>query len=180
MVFVNGGSVLPGMFKIINYGNGAVVGSGAGQGSGTVIGHEMVQGDNTVGAVAWSATTAFGGSNAVESFSSVGSGDILFNAAGTRLATPLSPAKVNFLAPDGSVTSVFAPFYGTSAAAPDAAAVAALVQQADPWLSPAQLTAVLADTAAPAGGGAAASGAGLIQADVAVQLALSLAHAAGH
>ena len=75
---------------------------------------------------------------------------------------------------------MFAPFYGTSAAAPDAAGVAALVLQADPWLTPAQLTSVLEQTAAPAAGGSPASGAGLLQADAAVQMALSLAHAAGH
>lgn len=178
VVWQNGGSTPPGLFKIINYGNGSI--SGGGSGSGTVIGQEMVPGANTVGAVAWSNTTAFGGNNAAEPYSSVGTGDILFNAAGQRLATPQSTAKVNFTAPDGSITSVFAPFYGTSAAAPDAAAVAALALQANPHLTPAQVTSVLEQSAAPAGGGgASAIGYGLVQADSAVALALSLAHG-GH
>jgi subtilisin family serine protease len=86
---------------------------------------------------------------------------------------------VDFLAPDGSVTSVFAPFYGTSAAAPDAAAVAALVLQSDPALTPAQLTQVLEASAIPASGPAAALGAGLVQADTAVSIALGLAHPSG-
>ena len=135
----------------------------------------MVPGANTVGAVAWSNTPAFGGSGAIEPYSSVGAGEILFDASGNRLAVPESTAKVDFTAPDGSLTSVLAPFYGTSAAAPGAAAVAALVLQADPSLSPAQLSAVLADTAV-GGGGSTGSGAGLIDADAAVKLALSLAH----
>jgi subtilisin family serine protease len=175
VVFANGGSSLPGTFKIINYGNGTI-NNDAGTGSGTVIGHEMVAGANTVGAVAYSATTAFGGTNTVENFSSVGTGTILYGANGQRLLTPESSSKVNFVAPDGSVTSVFAPFYGTSAAAPNAAAVAALMLQADPSLTPGQVTQLLEESAAPATGSDMAAGSGLIQADAAVQLALNYAH----
>ena len=180
VVWQNGGSAPPGQFKIINYGSGTLTGSGAGQGSGSVIGHELVPGANTVGAVAWSSTKAFGGSNAIEPFSSVGMGTILYDSNGNRLATPISSSKVNFTAPDGSLTSVFAPFYGTSAAAPNAAAVAALVLQADPDLTPAQVTSVLAQTASASGGGASAIGAGLLQADSAVQMALSMLRGSGH
>lgn len=176
VVFANGGPSLPGTFKIIDYGNGTI-NNDAGTGSGTVIGHEMVADANTVGAVAYSATTAFGGTNTVESFSSVGTGTILLNAAGQHLATPTSTGKVNFVSPDGSVTSVFAPFYGTSAAAPGAAAVAALMLQADPSLTPGQVTALLEQSAAPATGTDMSAGAGLINADAAVQLAWHLAHA---
>lgn len=179
VVWQNGGTTPPGLFKIIDYGSGQLTGPGVGQGSGTVIGHEMVPGGNTVGAVAWSDSARFGGRGTVEPFSSIGTGNILFSASGARLAQPLTPAKVNFTAPDGSVTSVFAPFYGTSAAAPCAAAVAALMLQADPALTPAQVTSVLTHTAAAGGGGAFAVGAGLVQADAAVGLALSLAHG-GH
>lgn len=180
VVWQNGGSTPPGLFKIINYGTGSLSGPGVGSGSGSVIGQEMVPGANTVGAVAWYNTAAYGGNNAIEPYSSVGSGDMLFNAQGNRLATPVSTAKVNFTAPDGSITSVFAPFFGTSAAAPNAAAVAALVLQADPHLTPAQVSSILAHSATPAGGGASASGAGLIQADSAVALALQYLHGAAH
>jgi subtilisin family serine protease len=172
VVFANGGANPPGMFKIINYGSGSI-NNDAGTGSGTVTGHEMVAGVNTVGAVAWSNTTAFGGNNNPEGFSSVGTGTILYGANGQLLSTPESNQKVNFLAPDGSVTSVFAPFYGTSAAAPDAAAVAALMLQANPYLTPAEVTTIMEDTATPVHGAAAvAAGAGLINAEAAVQMAL--------
>jgi hypothetical protein len=176
VVYANGGAAPPDMFKIINYGNGNISGGNVGDGSGTVIGHEMVMGDNTVGAMAWSSSPAFGGGNTAEPFSSVGTGDILYDANGNPLPQAVVPDKVNFLAPDGSVTSVFAPFYGTSAAAPAAAAVAALMLQANPDLTPAQVTSLLEQSAEPAGGAAFATGAGLIQADSAVGLALSLAH----
>lgn len=179
VLYANGGLAPPGLFKIIAYGNGGIVSAAAGQGSGSVIGHEMVPGANTVGAMAWSAAPRFGGSDTPESFSSVGTGTFLFSANGTPLATPQSTAKVDFLAPDGSMTSVLAPFYGTSAAAANAAGVAALVLQADPALTPVQVTQVLDQTAVPANGPVLATGAGLIQADAAVQLALSLHHAAG-
>jgi hypothetical protein len=179
VVFANGGSTLPGLFKIINYGNGSV-GDGSVGGSGTVIGQEMVPGANTVGAVDWSATKQFGGSNTVESFSSVGTGEMLFNASGTRLATPESTAKVNFVAPDGSVTSVFAPFCGTSAAAPGAAAVAALMLQLDPRLTPAQVTHLLEESTAPVSGSVLAGGTGLIQADVAMKLTEQLLQLGSH
>jgi subtilisin family serine protease len=179
VLYANGGSDVPGTFKIISYGNSTIADPNAGQGSGTVMGHEILPGVNTVGAVAWYNTAAFGGSNAVESFSSEGTGTFLLDPDGTRLASPQAAGSVDFLAPDGSVTSVFAPFYGTSAAAPDAAAVAALVLQADPALTPAQVTQVLEASAIPASGAASAVGAGLIQADTAVSIALGLAHAAG-
>lgn len=178
VVFANGGASLPGMFKIINYGNGTI-NNDAGAGSGTVIGHEMVAGANTVGAIDYATTPAFGGSGAVESYSSVGTGTILLGAAGQTLATPISTDKVNFVAPDGDMTSVFAPFYGTSAAAPVAAAVAALMLQADPSLLPAQVTSLLEQSAIPVLGADNAGGAGLIQANSAVQLALGFATSHG-
>jgi subtilisin family serine protease len=180
VVYANGGNTPPGQFKIIEYGNATLVapatGPAIGNGSGTVIGHEMVPGANTVGAIAWSATPRYGGSGQIEPFSSTGTGSFLFDAQGHRLPVPQSAEKVDFVAPDGTATSVFAPFYGTSAAAPAAAAVAALMLQADPWLTPAQVTQLLEQSAVPVSGPANATGAGLIQADAAVQLALAFAH----
>ncbi|HET9019030.1 MAG TPA: S8 family serine peptidase [Acetobacteraceae bacterium] len=179
VLYMNGGSAPPGLFKIVAYGNGAISSAAAGSGSGSVIGHEMVPGANTVGAMAWSAAPRFGGSNTPETFSSVGTGTYLLDANGAALAQPVSTAKVDFLAPDGSMTGVLAPFYGTSAAAANAAGVAALVLQADPALTPAQVTQVLEQTATPANGPALAAGAGLLQADAAVQAAVALLHATG-
>jgi hypothetical protein len=178
-IITDGGNTAPGLFKFIVYGQGTTINDpNAGIGSGSVIGHEMVADANTVGAIGAGNTPAFGGSDQVESFSSVGSGTTLFNASGNRLATPLSDDKVNFLAPDGTATSVFAPFYGTSAAAPVAAGVAALMLQADGALMPAQVSSMLALSAVPASGPAGSTGAGLIQASTAVQLATAADQAA--
>jgi hypothetical protein len=150
----------------------------AGQGSGSVHGHQLVPGVNTVGAVYWANTPAYHvPSDWTEEFSSSGPGELLFNQNGTPLTQPLSDGKVDFVAPDGIQTSVpgFQTFSGTSAAAPDAAAVAALMLQADPSLPPAQVASMLAQSAANMGLSAADQGAGLVQALGAVQLALNAA-----
>ena len=167
--------VAPGLLKYIVYSDqtGAITinDANAGIGSGSVIGHEMISAANTVGAV-----NANDGTNppTLEPFSSVGPGDILFDASGDRLAQPIDPNKINFTAPDGIATSVLNPFFGTSAAASNAAAVAALMLQANPKLTPAQVTDDLAKSALVTNGGSnAADGAGFIQAPGAVQAALA-------
>jgi Hint domain/Subtilase family len=165
----------PDLIKMINFDDAGTAGGGfvggASVGSGSIAGHALVPGANTVGAVNYINTPAFGHTLTLESFSSVGSGEFLFNSSGTRLASPEVLNKVNFTAPDGSTTSVFNPFLGTSAAAPDAAAVAALMLQANPALTPALITSDLESTALSMSGGTAAVGAGFIQAVPAVQLA---------
>jgi hypothetical protein len=171
-IITNGGGTVPGLLKYIAYGQGTTINDPrAGIGSGTSIGHEMVDAANVVGAVNYAGTQRFGGVSQVEAFSSASAGRTLFDAAGNRLATPRMGAGVDYVAPDGSATSVFPQFYGTSAAAPNAAAVAALMAQANPNLSPAQVSAILAQSAVSAGGTANTTGAGLIQADRALQLA---------
>ena len=84
------------------------------------------------------------------------------------------------MAPDGADTSFFGfqiqdgdtfpNFFGTSAAAPAAAAVDALIRQADPLLTAGQGVDILQSTALHQ----PASVAGLIQASVAVNLAWDL------
>ncbi len=177
VIVSNGLAAPPDLFKFIVYGNATIDNPQAGIGSGTVTGHELVTGANTVGAMAWSAAPRFGGNDQIEGFSSVGSGTLLFDSQGNRLPQPVDAGKVSFDAPDGSMTSVFAPFYGTSAAAPNAAAVAALMLQENPFLSPAQVSDMLAQSATAAQGAAGGTGAGLIQADGAVGLAMA---ALGH
>ncbi|MBC7637825.1 MAG: S8 family serine peptidase [Acetobacteraceae bacterium] len=173
-IFSNCGTTTPGLFKYIVYGNGTTINdSKAGKGSGTLIGHEQVGAANVVGAVAYNTTSTFGGKNVVEAFSSVGPSSLLFDAAGNRLATPGSSGGVDFVAPDGSATNVFNPFFGTSAAAPNAAAGAALMLQANPLLTPAQVSAGLAASALAAIGPVGSTGAGLIQATGAVKFALA-------
>jgi hypothetical protein len=157
----------------------------AGIGSGSVFGHALDGNASVIGAIAAASTPYFGTTPArEESTSSVGLGQLRFNQTGTVLASPQTLAKVDFSAADGvntewsaSVTPASPAFFGTSAAAPDAAAVAALMLQANPTLTPAQVTAMLkssAVTAVNSAGSAdvAAPGAGLIEADAAVKLAV--------
>lgn len=86
----------------------------------------------SVGAVDWQAP------NEIEFFSSRG---------------PTSDGRVKpeLVAPDGVITSVagFTPFFGTSAAVPHAAGAAALVLDAKPTITSAQLSAQLTHTAIP-------------------------------
>lgn len=172
-IFTNGGTSAPGQFKYIIYGQGTMINDPkAGKGSGTLIGHEEVAAANTVGAVAYNQTAAYGGRNTIEHFSSVGPGGLLFDANGNRLAQAAT-SGVDFVAPDGSATSVFNPFYGTSAAAPNAAGVAALMLQANRALTPAQVSADLLASTIAATGPNGAVGAGLIQAPAAVRMAFA-------
>lgn len=97
-----------------------------------------------------------GGSNPVEDFSSDGPRRIFYHANGT----PITPG--NFLATGGTVrqkpdlaaanrvataTPGFNPFSGTSAAAPHAAAIAALMLSANPSATPTEIRTALTSTA---------------------------------
>jgi hypothetical protein len=121
--------------------------------------------------------SAFSATNPVETFSSDGPRHIFFDGNGT----PITPGNVSatggavlqkpdISAADGvSVTGAggFPPtFYGTSAAAPHAAAIAALVKSANPALSPAQIRTALTSTAIDieAPGPDRDSGAGIVMA----------------
>jgi subtilisin family serine protease len=115
----------------------------------------------------------------LESYSSAGATPILFDLTGNRLATPdLRAIKPEIVAPDCANTTFFSPgvdlepdsfpnFCGTSAAAPHAAAVAALLLQAKPGSTPAQIYNTLEGTAIDMGapGFDNDSGFGFIQAD---------------
>ena len=113
----------------------------------------------------------------LESYSSTGGDPILFDTNGTRLTTPQIRNKPDFVGPDGvnntmlgaalssgSDTSLinavngtsiagcqdnesFPNFFGTSAAAPHAAAAAALMLQADSALTPTQIITNLQNSA---------------------------------
>jgi hypothetical protein len=136
----------------------------------------------------------------IDGYSSSGGDPILFTAEGVRLAAPLYRQKPDFAAPDG-VTNTFLGataaqmgfpgsgpaqvpqcsydpnlprFLGTSAAAPHAAAAAALLWQANPELTAAQIIAALRESALPMGNTVQApgvnydSGFGFIQVDAAL------------
>ena len=130
--------------------------------TGSTHGHSSPPGLYAFGVAATPASTAIGGvpnpigpypgpfnsSNMIELFSSDGPRRYFFNAD----SSPITPGnfsstggdlqnKPDLTAADGVSTATpgFSPFFGTSAAAPHAAAIAALVKSAAPFASQAQL-----------------------------------------
>ena len=150
--------------------------------SGTIYGHTNAATAEAVGAARYTRTPAFGVSPPeLESFSSSGGTPILFDTAGNRLANVEIGSKPEIVAPDGGDTTFFGTdtdgngspnFFGTSAAAPHAAGVAALFLQARPGSTPIQIYAALENTAIDMGasGFDYDSGFGLIQADAALAI----------
>ncbi|MEL6332389.1 MAG: S8 family serine peptidase [Cyanobacteria bacterium J06626_26] len=162
--------------------------------SGTLFGQANARGAQAVGAAFFTESPAFGDPTpTVEDFSAVGGTAILFDSEGNRLAEPDIRQKPDIVAPDGGNTTFFGRdiaidtdqfpnFFGTSAAAPNAAAVAALLLEAVPEASPTEIyqalqtSALDLDNPNTAGfdvGFDAASGFGLIQADGALQTLLN-------
>jgi Calx-beta domain/Subtilase family len=155
--------------------------------SGTLYGHANAAGAEAVGAAAYVNTPAFGVSPPVlNSFSSAGTTPILFGPAGNRLAPPdLRAGKPEIVAPDGADTTFFGTdtdgtlfpnFFGTSAAAPHAAGVAALLLENQPSLTPFEVYAKLENAAINMGapGFDNDNGFGLIQADAAFLPSLTI------
>jgi hypothetical protein len=138
----------------------------------TIIGHSGAAAAVSVGAV------GFDESDEPEPYSSRGPvvhyfGPVNGPSAAAALSAPEVISKPDVAATDCARTTFFVPtksfgvfrFCGTSAAAPHAAAVAALMKQSNPSLSYAQLRAALAASARPVGAfGPDAVGAGLIDA----------------
>ncbi len=124
--------------------------------SPTVYGHAAAAGAITVGAVAYFNTPAFSRAPVRSVFSSTGGVPILFDLDGRRLADPIVRSKPDILAPTGVNTTFFGSdsdgdglpnFSGTSAAAPHAAAVAALMLEQRPTLTPEAIRAIMQQTA---------------------------------
>ena len=162
----------PGFIKYIHLGTSTVTIAEFDTASGTVFGHANAAGATAVGAAFYARTPEFGVSPPLkESFSSAGPTSILFDTAGNRLATPITRPKPEIVGPDGVATTVFPTFFGTSAAAPHAAGVAALMFERRPGLSPAALSSALESTAVDMRepGFDFDTGSGLIQADAAIQ-----------
>ncbi|MES2517902.1 MAG: S8 family serine peptidase, partial [Bacteroidota bacterium] len=154
---------------------------------------------NSVGAIACAAasydkTPAFGvNPPTVESFSSKGGTKIMFSKFGVRLPAPVDRFKPEITAPDNANTSFFFAGYdyepdgkpnfaGTSAAAPHAGAVAALMLQGNPLLTPAQIKTALINSCTDMDdpttdgfdtGFDYGTGNGLIKADAAVQATIN-------
>ena len=119
--------------------------------------------------------------NKVETFSSDGPRRIFFDVNGNLLqgaatgnyksSGGIVRQKPDITAADGVQTSTpgFTTFYGTSAAAPHAAAIAALVREANPGMSVAQLRAKLMSSTVAIDNSAQTQGAGVLMAHLALE-----------
>src|SRR5205807_10092051 len=113
---------------------------------GSIFGQPAAAGAIAVGAI----DAADSGADTVEYYSSQGPSTIYSDFASQ---TKMMRNTLVGAAIDGVQTRVGQlgyfenPFYGTSAAAPHAAAIAALVKNANPSLSPAQVKQIMEDTA---------------------------------
>ncbi len=106
----------------------------------TLIGHAKASGAIATGAAYYKNTPAFGiDPPEIEGYSSLGGVANYFDIKGNRLAYPINRKKPEITAPDGGKTSFFGEFlgsdkfpsfFGTSAAAPHAAGVAAIMIEA--------------------------------------------------
>jgi len=136
-----------------------------------------------VGAIAFWDGGEFGSQNVNEPYSSTGPVIHVYAPDGTRLAAPQFLAKPDVTGPDANNTTFFIPgefintaqtypglgppspvnysdpnfpnFTGTSSAAPNLAAVAALMKQLNPLATPAQIKAAMTGTATPLNGATA-------------------------
>jgi hypothetical protein len=144
--------------------------------SGTVFGHANAAGARAVGTANYSQTPAFGVQPAVLApYSSRGGTTIRLSATGAPITS--ARRKPEIVAVDGVDTRFFGSsdtdgsgypnFYGTSAAAPHAAALAALARDLDSEAPPGAIYAALLESALDMGaaGYDDDSGAGLVQAD---------------
>jgi hypothetical protein len=165
--------------------------------SPTLQGHPGAAGAVAVGAAYFAQAPLCGTPPAMlESYSSAGGDPILFDTTGARLSTEVVRQKPDVVAPDG-VNNTFLGFtlysggitdgssveqcandprypnfFGTSAATPHAAGIAALLRQANGAVTPAQIYAALRQSAAPMGTTTPnfASGYGFVQAAAALAL----------
>jgi hypothetical protein len=173
-----GGTPAPGRIKFLlaDNGAGAKINSSLAPGGPTMQGHPLAAAAAAVGAAFYFNTPGCGTSPAtLHGYSSEGGDPTLFDTSGTRLATQQVRNKPDFVAPDGAnntilgadfaqynppitlTTSIagcddnaaFPNFFGTSAAAPHAAAAAALMLQANPALTNSQIVQALQNTALP-------------------------------
>ena len=147
--------------KYINFGVGSTIDTFATH-SSTNFGHSNSAGAMGVAASVYLATPAFGTDPPLlNDFSAKGGTPILFDTLGNRLAAPVDRQSPQVTGVDGANTTFFGSdisqdadsfpnFFGTSAAAPHVAAVAALMMQAaggPDSLSPQSIYSTLEETA---------------------------------
>ncbi|HEV2789983.1 MAG TPA: S8 family serine peptidase [Solirubrobacterales bacterium] len=163
LIFLQNGGGVSGV-EYPRSGGGDVVGP-------SIFGHAAAPGAIAVGAVRFNTTLA------PEPYSSRGPATLYFGpVSGTKPAAALPEPEVlskpEIAATDCGATTFFARkssgvwrFCGTSAAAPHAAGVVALMKEAEPTATPAQMRAALAGTGSPVGAfDSCAIGGGLVEA----------------
>jgi hypothetical protein len=171
------GSPAPGRIKLAweDDGAGSTITNFPPTNNATIQGHPGAAGAAAVGAAFFADTPlCLPGTRAqLEYFSSRGGTPILFDTSGTRLATPVVRQKPDFVTADGvnntflgftlasssyvdnsTVTQCannasYPNFFGTSAAAPHAAGLAALLLQANSSITPGDVYTAIRFTAAP-------------------------------
>ena len=183
----------PDLLKYILFEGGGVTINEFATNSSTTYGKANAAGAEAVGAAFYQETPEFGvNPPELEFFSSAGGTPILFDTDGNRLAEAQIRQKPEIVAPDGTNTTFFGStdiegdgfpnFFGTSAAAPHVAAVAALMLEAAPGTSPDVIYETLEQTALDMDdpftsgfdiGFDNGSGFGLIQADAAIEQLIS-------
>ena len=191
------GTAAPGRIKVVveDDGAGSTINAFPGNSvNATLQGHPGAAGAAAVGAAFYLNTLACGHNLGLEYFSAAGGSPILFDSAGNRLATPIVRQKPDFVGPNGGndtflgftltasqvVTNItdcqnntsYPNFFGTSAATPHVASIAALMLEANPALTPAQIYQALRSSALPMGTASPNfdSGYGFVQADAAFAL----------
>ena len=136
---VEGENPDPKNIKYVNFGNNSI--DEYHTNSSSCFGHSNSREVQSVGASAWFFTPEFGvDPPAINYFSSVGGTPILINKNGKKYRRPKIRQNPDFVATDGGNTTFFGQllndgdlfpnFFGTSAAAPHAAGIAALLNQA--------------------------------------------------
>ena len=155
----------------------------------TIFGHNGTASAITVGASSFSSDGVHINAEGIpEDYSSHGPethyyGPVLNSTPAAKLTTPEVVEKPDVVATDCAANTFFGQYYlgfwrfcGTSAAAPHAAAVIALMHQANPAKTPVQLKSALIGTAKPVTGyGTSVVGSGLVRARQAVEALAPLA-----
>jgi hypothetical protein len=173
-VGLGSGSAAPGRIKVAweDDGLGSSIANFPPTSNPTIQGHPGAAGAAAVGAAFFGNTPLCGNTPAVlEGFSSLGGSPILFDTSGNRLQVPVERQKPDFVGPDGTNTTFFGfplpagfdkstvpqcannaalpNYFGTSAATPHAAGLAALLLQANPAITPTDIYQGISFTAAP-------------------------------
>ncbi len=157
ILITSAGGPIPGTIKYVDFDNTTTFNEYLNN-STTLYGHANAQGVVGVGAASFLSTPAFGTNPpVVENFSALGGTPIIFDTAGNRLGTPLVRQKPDVVGPDAGNTTFFGTdiagdadafpnFFGTSAATPHVAGLAALMLDAAPTLTPTQVGQILGFT----------------------------------